>query len=199
MAENTEDTKISIGWYVAAIVVTVIIIAVGVITYEITLPNSSNVLPTSTPVSSPSISPSSTPSTSTSVSPSTSPAPSGSGSQTSLTLYAGSVTSGSGTYGYGDSASSIVSPGPTLHLKAGTTYTMTVHNAGKIPHSWEIVSTKATSNSPLFGAGINISSYIPPGTSASVTFTPDKAGNYYYVCTVPGHISLGMWGNVVVS
>jgi nitrite reductase (NO-forming) len=122
-----------------------------------------------------------------------------SGTGTPLTLYAGSVTSGSGTYGYGNSASEITSPGPTLNLKVGTTYTMTVNNVGNIPHSWEIVSTKATSNSPMFGAGIDITSYIPPGASGTVTFTPNQAGNFYYVCTVPGHIDLGMWGNVVVT
>ena len=118
---------------------------------------------------------------------------------TSLTLYAGSITSGSGTYGYGNSANDIVSPGPTLNLQVGTTYTMTVNNVGNIPHSWEIVSTKAVSDSPLFGAGIDISNYISPGSSGTVTFTPDQTGNFYYVCTVPGHITLGMWGNVVVS
>ena len=34
----------------------------------------------------------------------------------SITLYAGSVNSGSGTYGYGLSSSKITSPGPTLTL-----------------------------------------------------------------------------------
>jgi FtsP/CotA-like multicopper oxidase with cupredoxin domain len=121
-------------------------------------------------------------------------------SGTSITLYAGSVTSGSGPYGYGNNANNIISPGPTLNLQVGTTYTITVNNVGNnIFHSFEIVSSKAVSSSPLFGAGIDITSYISPGSSGSVTFTPDQAGNFYYVCTVPGHIDLGMWGNVVVS
>jgi plastocyanin len=76
---------------------------------------------------------------------------------------------------------------------------MTVYNVASIPHSWEIVSTKAISSSPMFGAGIDITNFIPAGSSASVTFTPDQTGNFYYVCTVPGHITLGMWGNVVVT
>ncbi|MGD0644762.1 MAG: plastocyanin/azurin family copper-binding protein [Candidatus Bathyarchaeia archaeon] len=120
-------------------------------------------------------------------------------SGTSITLYAGSVTSGSGTYGYGDSASKITSPGPTLNLQEGTTYTITVNNPSNMPHSFEIVSSQAISNSPLFGAGIDITNFIPAGGSGSVTFTPNQTGNFYYVCTVPAHISLGMWGNVVVS
>lgn len=109
------------------------------------------------------------------------------------------MTSGSGTYGFGMSSSDIVSPGPTLNLKEGTTYTLTFNNIANIPHSFEIVSTKTVSSSPLFGAGINIDNYVSPGNSGSVTFTPDQTGNFYYVCTVPGHITLGMWGNVVVS
>ncbi len=116
---------------------------------------------------------------------------------TSLTLYAGDKsTSG---YGFGDSASSISSPGPTLNLVEGTTYTMTVYNVGTMPHAWEIVPTKATSTSPTFGAGIDITNYIPVGDSGTVTFTPDKTGNFYYVCTFPGHIALGMWGTVSVT
>jgi len=120
-------------------------------------------------------------------------------SGTSITLYAGSVNSGSGTYGYGLSASKITSPGPTLKLVEGTTYTITVNNVSNMQHSFEIVPSEAASTSPLFNAGIDITSYIPAGGSGSVTFTPTQTGNFYYVCTVPTHISLGMWGNVVVS
>jgi uncharacterized cupredoxin-like copper-binding protein len=191
------NQKSNIGWYIAAVVVVVVIIVVGVVSYELTLPSqpstSASASPSSTPTSPPSTSSASPSSTS-----SPSSTPSSSGSTQSLTLYAGSVTSGSGTYGFGDSSSNIVSPGPTLNLKVGTTYTMTVNNVGNIPHSWEIVQTKAV-GTPMFGAGIDVNNYISPGSSGSVTFTPDQSGSFYYVCTVPGHISLGMWGNVNVS
>ena len=119
-------------------------------------------------------------------------------SGTSITLYAGSVNSGSGTYGYGLSASKITSPGPTLNLVEGTTYTITVNNVSNMQHSFEIVPSEAI-GTPLWGAGIDTTSFIPAGSSGSVTFTPTQTGNFYYVCTVPTHISLGMWGNVVVS
>jgi len=116
---------------------------------------------------------------------------------TPLTLYAGEVSSAA--YGFGNSASTIQSnPGPTLTLKVGTTYTMTVHNVGAMPHSWEITSEKST-GSALFGAQIGTTSTIQPGASGSVTFTPNQAGSFFYVCVVPGHIALGMWGNVVVN
>lgn len=116
---------------------------------------------------------------------------------TQITIYAGEVSSSQ--YGFGNSTSSITSPGPTITLKEGTTYTVTVDNVGTMPHAWEISSTKAITTSPLFNAGIDITSYISPGSSGSVTFTPNKTGNFYYVCTVPGHIALGMWGSLVVT
>ncbi len=131
------------------------------------------------------------------------PKPSATSSGTDLVLYEGPLTSGaSGTmlYGFGETPDNITSPGPTLNLQEGTTYTMTVYNVDSTtPHAWEIVSTKAVSNTPLFGAGIDITNYIPPGGSGSVTFTANQTGNFYYVCTQPGHIELGMYANVVVS
>ena len=76
---------------------------------------------------------------------------------------------------------------------------MTVYNVGTSPHAWEIVPTKAVSNSPMFGAGIDTTSFLPAGSSASVSFTANQTGSFYYVCTEPGHIGYGMWGNIVVS
>jgi len=116
-----------------------------------------------------------------------------------ITLYAGSVNSGSGTYGYGLSSSKITSPGPTLNLVEGTTYTITVNNVSNMQHSFEIVPTEAASTSPLWNSGIDITSYISADSSGSATVTPTQTGNFYYVCTVPAHISLGMYGKVVVT
>jgi uncharacterized cupredoxin-like copper-binding protein len=116
---------------------------------------------------------------------------------TPLTWYAGEKSTSA--YGFGTSSGDITSPGPTLNLVEGTTYTMTVNNVGTMEHSWEISTSKSTTTSPLWGAGIDISTYIPSGGSGSVTFTPTQTGNFYYVCTFPGHIALGMWGNVKVT
>lgn len=79
-----------------------------------------------------------------------------------LTLYAGKTASGQ--YGFGNSAGTITSPGPTLNLLELIKYNITVYNVGTMDHSWEIVSSKAASTSPLWGAGIDISTYISPGT-----------------------------------
>ncbi len=131
------------------------------------------------------------------------PVPTAKSSGTNLVLYEGPLTSGtvgSTIYGFGDTATNITSPGPTLYLQKGVTYTMTVYNLDpSMMHSWEIVATKAVSNTPLWGAGIDITNYIPSGSFGSVTFTANETGNFYYVCTRPGHIDLGMYGNVVVT
>ena len=117
-----------------------------------------------------------------------------------LTLYAGEVSSTA--YGFGNTASSITSPGPPLTLTEGQTYNMTVYNVSThdMLHSWEISTSEAVDTSgPLWGAGIDLTNYIPVGSSGSVEFTPTQTGNFYYVCTFPGHIALGMYGKVVVS
>jgi uncharacterized cupredoxin-like copper-binding protein len=194
---SDSSRKSNTGWYIAAVVIVVIIIVVGVLSYELTLPKNPSTSPTPSPT--PTVSPTPTPATSPtpSTSPTASPSPSPAGT-IDLTLYAGSVSSS--TFGFGDTANTIQSPGPTLNLKNGQTYNMTVYNvASNLSHSWEIVSTKAVSESPMFGAGIDIDTYIQPGGSGSVTFTPDQTGSFYYVCTVPGHIELGMWGTVEIT
>ena len=130
------------------------------------------------------------------------PVPTAVSSGTSLVLYEGPLTTGATSsllFGFGNTATNITSPGPTLYLQEGTTYTMTIYNVGTNPHAWEIVPTKAVSNSPMFGAGIDITNLLPAGNSASVSFTVNQTGNFYYVCTQPGHIGYGMWGNVVIS
>jgi uncharacterized cupredoxin-like copper-binding protein len=117
-------------------------------------------------------------------------------SGTPLTMYAGEISTAS--YGFGNTVATITSPGPTITLKEGTSYTMTVTNSGIMPHAWEITRDKTTS-SVLFGAQIDPTSFISPGASGSVTFTPTEVGTFFYICPVPGHVALGMWGTVIVT
>ncbi len=124
-----------------------------------------------------------------------SPAPSGNVIQ--LTLYEGEISSSS--YGFGSSSTSLTTPGPTLTFNMSQTYKMTVNNVGALPHSWAITAQQSSTSAPLFNSAINPGTYIAPGQSGSVTFTPNQSGNFYYVCPVAGHSDLGMWGNVVIN
>lgn len=116
-------------------------------------------------------------------------------SSTPLTLYVGEISSTS--YGFGETASALTSnPGPTLTLTAGHAYIMTVHNVGTMQHSWAIVDAKNSSANVLWNSatqGIN------PGLDAQITFTAGSSGSYFYICQVPGHVELGLWGTVTVN
>jgi plastocyanin len=114
-----------------------------------------------------------------------------------VTIYAGEITM---QYGFGNSSTTITSPGPTLTFLSGQTVTVTLHNSGNIPHNFAIVSTKSVTGTVLWNSAIqSASNPLSPGSSASVTFTVGDPGNYYYICQVDAHVAVGMWGNVVVQ
>ena len=100
-------------------------------------------------------------------------------------------------YKFGTSAGSLSSPGPTLTFTAGQTYTITLHNVGTMLHNFAIVTTKTDGSTSLAFSGAQIGSASNPivaGSTGSCTFTAGTSGNYYYICQVDGHVSLGMWG-----
>ena len=116
----------------------------------------------------------------------------------SETLYAGQITLTE--YGFGNSADTITSPGPSLNFTVGEIVNMTVYNVGTMGHNWALTALNATNANVLFGAQIESGSIpIPVNESGSVIFKVTKPGDYYYICQVPGHVQLGMWGNVVIN
>jgi uncharacterized cupredoxin-like copper-binding protein len=125
--------------------------------------------------------------------------PSGGGGGTPITMdiYAGEISQSS--YGFGLSASSITSPGPQLTFTEGQSYKMNVHNVGTMAHSWAITNSNATGATVRFSSEVNPGAYVAQGQTASVTFTPNQSGSFYYICPVPGHPELGMWGQVVIN
>jgi uncharacterized cupredoxin-like copper-binding protein len=116
----------------------------------------------------------------------------------SITLYEGEVSPS--LYGFGYSANNLISPGPTLTFKVGDIVNVTVTDVGQLPHNWAIVSTNQTSAPVQFNAQIrSASNPLQHGESGSVVFTVNKAGDFYYICQVPGHVDLGMWGKIAVN
>lgn len=115
-----------------------------------------------------------------------------------VTLYAGEVSMG--TFGFGESASAITSPGPTLTFKVGDVVDFTLVVAGQLPHNWAMVSANESSAPVLFGAQVGTGDNpLLSGQTGKVLFTVTEAGEFFYICQVPGHLQLGMWGQVVVS
>jgi uncharacterized cupredoxin-like copper-binding protein len=115
-----------------------------------------------------------------------------------MSIYGGEV-SGS-VYGFGNSSTSITSPGPKLTFKVGDVVKMTLNNAGKMPHNWALTTSNVTDTTVLFNAVIaSDTTPLQSGQSGSVTFKVTQAGNFYYVCQVAGHLELGMWGEVTIN
>ncbi|HML01976.1 MAG TPA: cupredoxin domain-containing protein [Candidatus Bathyarchaeia archaeon] len=117
-----------------------------------------------------------------------------------IVLYAGEVNATA--YGFGNSSSSITSPGPSLTFKVNDVVNMTLHNVGTMGHNWALVTQKVDGSTSLAFPNAQIasgSSPVQPGDTASTIFVVTQAGNYYYICQVDAHVTLGMWGNVTVT
>ena len=71
---------------------------------------------------------------------------------TQVDIYAGEKSTS--TYGFGNSAISISSPGPTLTFTSGDTVTVTLHNAGTMAHNFAIVDTKSSTGTVLWNAQV---------------------------------------------
>lgn len=91
-------------------------------------------------------------------------------------------------------------PGPTVKVKVGDVVKITLEVKGKIPHSFAVARDKTSTSQVLFYSQLGTPSRpVEPGKSASIVFKPNAPGEYYYICTVPNHAELGMWGKFIVE
>ena len=89
---------------------------------------------------------------------------------------------------------------PGLVVNSGDEVTITAANAGKGFHAFGVVAAPDDFNNALWGSEIASSSApLKAGESGTTTFTAGAPGTYYYICTVPGHASLGMQGSFIVE
>ena len=89
---------------------------------------------------------------------------------------------------------------PDFVVNSGDEVTFTAINAGKGFHAFGIAASPDDFNNALWGSEIASSSApLKAGESGSSTFTAGAPGTYYYICTVPGHASLGMQGSFIVE
>ncbi len=108
--------------------------------------------------------------------------------------------------GFAIEGEDLVSPGPTITVRAGQPVTITFKVADEIvpePHDFFIVADKdyrevvfAKLEGPLWGAGTESLSF---GEEQTITFTPDTPGSYFYICSVSDHLFRGMWGSFEVE
>ena len=89
---------------------------------------------------------------------------------------------------------------PDFVVSSGDEVTFTTTNKGKGFHSFGIVASPDDFGNVLWGSDIaSPNAPLKPGESGSVTFIAGAPGQYYYICTVPGHAALGMQGSFIVE
>ncbi len=116
----------------------------------------------------------------------------------SFTIYGGEINASAD--GFGLSAGNLTSPGPPMQFNTSDIVNVTFVNTGTMPHAFEITTQPRSGNPILFNAAIGSSSNpLPAGKNGTVIFQPSVMGHFYYICPVPGHAELGMWGNVTVT
>ena len=110
------------------------------------------------------------------------------------------ATEQNGKFLFGFEGQEPTTPAPEIRVKVGDIVEIILQNKGKIPHSLAITPEKRFDVQPLFNAAIgSVSRPLSPDEQASVVFKPNRPGEYYYVCQVPGHIELGMWGKLIAE
>ena len=103
-------------------------------------------------------------------------------------------------YGYGFNEDKLQSPGPEIRVKVGSTVRIVFKNIGNLPHTFAVTEERKFDAEPLWGVQLGSPTRpVGPRSEDSITFTPNRPGEYYYVCQVPGHIELGMWGKLIAE
>jgi len=75
----------------------------------------------------------------------------------------------------------------SITLKKGLATQITFKNMGKFPHNLTIPDLNVKTKT------------IQPGEQDTIQFTPDKTGQFSFICTVPGHVDKGMKGTLTVQ
>ena len=116
-----------------------------------------------------------------------------------IVLYEGEISATK--YGFGNTSTTLTSPGPTLRFNLTDVVNITVINVGMMPHAFAITNAPKTGATVLFNAEIgSASNPLQSGKQGSAIFTPNNAGSsFFYICPVPGHAEVGMYGSVVIN
>lgn len=116
-----------------------------------------------------------------------------------IVLFTGSAPQGFDNGGFGFEEEDVSSPGPEIRVAAGAPLTLVLENISEefLSHDFTVVAEKDEEAEPLWDSQTLA---IDPGESTLVTFTPEAPGKYFYICSIPGHMSgHGMWGRFVVE
>jgi len=89
---------------------------------------------------------------------------------------------------------------PEIQANVGDKIVFDVTNAGKSFHAFGVLTNSEDLTTVISGTTIkDPNNPLKPNEGGQSTFVPEKAGTYYYVCTVPGHVQQGMIGKITVG
>ncbi|HEY8450341.1 MAG TPA: cupredoxin domain-containing protein [Bacillota bacterium] len=108
----------------------------------------------------------------------------GGGSETSSN--GGGASSGSGNVIEIELGPGFVFNPSEITVTQGQEVTLKLKNVDSIAHNIEI---------PDF----NVNQDVAAGEEVEVKFTPDKAGEFEFICNIPGHVEGGMVGTLIVQ
>src|SRR5437899_4535062 len=89
---------------------------------------------------------------------------------------------------------------PDIRVHSGDTVTIHLSNPSKSFHAFGIVTDPDNPNAVVWNSAFKTADNpMKPGDRGDVTFVAGTPGLYHYICTVPGHATLGMDGNFIVE
>ena len=89
---------------------------------------------------------------------------------------------------------------PDVHAHVGDKIIFHVKNAGKSFHAFAVTDSATGPGPAIDGTTVGTADNpMKAGASGDATFIPSKAGEYYYICAVPGHRELGMEGKIEIT
>ena len=89
---------------------------------------------------------------------------------------------------------------PEVDANVGDKIVFDVTNGGKTFHAFAVTDSESGPGPAIEGTTIGTADNpMKPGAEGKVTFIPAKAGEYYYICAVPGHREQGMEGKILVK
>ena len=89
---------------------------------------------------------------------------------------------------------------PTISASVGDEIVFDVVNDGITLHAFGVTQEEEGISGVIPGTEVaSMQDPLLAGESGTATFVPAEAGEYYYICTVPGHRQQGMVGKIVVG
>ena len=86
-----------------------------------------------------------------------------------------------------------------LRLEAGTQATIALRNDGAIVHEWALLHEAIESENAFQDELVIAGRSVNAAAIGTITFTVPAAGDYLFICPIPGHFSQGMFGTITAT